>query len=351
MNVVFLTTDLSDRTGGSKYDKHLYGALINHFGESSVRLITDSYFNVGSGNWMTYRKAYMNHFVELSDCDYLITNSRLYTRFSFAMNRRLKPSCKILLIHHHFNYQTHSGFQRLVHKQLERAFLETASLIITPNEFTLDELRKMNYENKTILLEAEISLPSVKSEDRNDQVLFIGTCEPRKGIEYGIQAFAVFQSKHPSYKLLIAESRDSYSKYQKKLNSLVSSMGLENVIIFRGRVSEKEKENLLSTSRLFLFPSQNEGYGIALLEAMSHGLPVIAFNNTAIPYTVNTKNGRLVENRNTQAMASALCELIDTPGLWDELSEGAYAQAIKANSLERVDDELNYLFKYMEGAQ
>lgn len=347
MRINFLTTALSDRTGGSKYDEQFYETLVKRFGADSIRLIADSSFGSFSGGWTTYRKVYIEHFDEISDCDYAISNSRLYTRFSLAANEFSTADCKLLLIHHHFNYQTHCGVKRVVHKYLEMAFLNAASLIITPNAFTLDELRRLGYGDKSILLEASLSFPAIKSEIREDQALYIGTCEPRKGIEYGIRAFSDFKSKHTDYKLLIVGARDSYPKYQEKLDSLVSSLGLKGSVFFLGRVSDREKEELLTNSRIFLFPSQNEGYGIALLEAMSHGLPVVAFNNTAMPYTVGPSNGRLVENRDTDAMANALCEIVDTPGLWNQLSEGAYAQAAKADSTARLHDEYENLFQYL----
>lgn len=347
MKINFLTTALSDRTGGSKYDEQLYRALINRFGESSIALITDSCFDGVSGGWTAYRKAYLEKLDLISNCDSLISNSRLYTRFSFAANKVSAGVKRLILIHHHFNYQTHSGVKRAVHKRLEMAFLDAASCIITPNDFTMDELRRLGYGDKSVLLEASISFPAVESEIRSEQVLFIGTCEPRKGIEYGIRAFSAFHTTHPNYKLLIVGARDSYPKYQEKLDSLVGALGLTDSVCFLGRVSDAEKEELLTNSRLFLFPSQNEGYGIALLEAMSHGLPVVAFDNTAMPYTVTSSNGRLVKNRDTDAMANALCEIVDTPGLWEQLSGGAYAQAAKADSTARLHDEYENLFRYL----
>lgn len=77
--------------------------------------------------------------------------------------------------------------------------------------------------------------------------------------------------------------------------SLVHLYGLEDVVTFVGRISDEELKSYYSRAYCFVFPSLLEGYGMVLIEAMSYGLPVIAFDNSAIPFTVkNDRNGILV---------------------------------------------------------
>ncbi len=78
----------------------------------------------------------------------------------------------------------------------------------------------------------------------------------------------------------------SYKKYYKRLLSLVHLYGLEDVVTFVGRISDEELKSYYSRAYCFVFPSLLEGYGMVLIEAMSYGLPVIAFDNSAIPFTV-----------------------------------------------------------------
>lgn len=66
----------------------------------------------------------------------------------------------------------------------------------------------------------------------------------------------------------------------------MSENGLEDVVSFSGRVSDEELRNYYSKAYCFVLPSLLEGYGMVLIEAMSYGLPVIAFNNSAIPFTL-----------------------------------------------------------------
>lgn len=84
----------------------------------------------------------------------------------------------------------------------------------------------------------------------------------------------------------------SSKNYYNKLRILVSENGLEDVVSFSGRVSDEELRNYYSKAYCFVLPSLLEGYGMVLIEAMSYGLPVIAFNNSAIPFTL--KDGKMV---------------------------------------------------------
>ena len=114
--------------------------------------------------------------------------------------------------------------------------------------------------------------------------------------------------------------------------------------MFMGRVNEKQKDELYKESKCFLFPSQNEGYGWVLIEAMSYGLPVIAFDNTAMPYTVNNGNGRIIKNKDIAAMGKALGEIVDHQKLYDALADGAIATVKGLPSEEQISFEYDKFF-------
>ena len=111
-----------------------------------------------------------------------------------------------------------------------------------------------------------------------------------------------------------------------------------------GRISDEEKKKLYSESKVLLFPSQNEGYGWVLVEAMSYGMPVVAFNNTAIPYTVNNDNGAIVENKNIREMSFRLSEIIDDSDLYKRLVYGAYKTVESLPNVEDIDLEYEQFF-------
>jgi glycosyltransferase involved in cell wall biosynthesis len=109
----------------------------------------------------------------------------------------------------------------------------------------------------------------------NSYILFMGRFVPEKRIEWLIDAFKAVNADRPKqrFKLVLAGGSSATDKYVKQLQSRVG--GSDNVV-FTGFVTGKEKAELFSNASSFVLPSSVEGSPIALLEAMSFGIPCLA---------------------------------------------------------------------------
>lgn len=342
MKIHFLTEPLTDQTGGLIYDHNLYDYLVQKFGDK-VKLIDDNCFSIDYANvkknYRRFQKIYIKNLDDIFNCDYLFVNSRLYTRFiNFPWTRVKKHNCKIIEIHHHFNFETHKGVLKMVHRKFELNFLSMANAIICPNPYTIDKLKYFNFENikKLETLEIAPKITQDKNIVKKNQILFIGNVEARKGLTYGIKAFAELHKKVNNYEFIIAGKIKSGDEYLFQLKKLCEKLNVEKNVKFIGRISDKEKDVLLQESKIFLFPSQNEGYGLVMIEAMSYGLPVIAFDNTAMPYTVNDKNGYIVKNKDISQMAKALIGLCTNNNLYEKKVKGAFKTVLNLSSQEDI---------------
>ncbi|MGB4967586.1 MAG: glycosyltransferase family 4 protein [Candidatus Saccharimonadales bacterium] len=106
-------------------------------------------------------------------------------------------------------------------------------------------------------------------------ILYIGRLEKRKGVEYLVKAFALFQQQHPQARLDIAG--DGVDR--EKLEEQVADLGLKHVT-FHGFIPESEKKRLLHTATLACYPAlYGESFGIVLVEAMASGAITVAGNN------------------------------------------------------------------------
>ena len=103
------------------------------------------------------------------------------------------------------------------------------------------------------------------------------------------------------------------------IKSLVLQKGLSGNILFTGPVSNVG--DYLSASRIFVLPSKNEGIPISILEAMNHGLPIIASNVGGIPDFVSNDNGILFESENKDQLAKAMIELNYNLERYNKISE------------------------------
>ncbi len=109
-----------------------------------------------------------------------------------------------------------------------------------------------------------------------------------------------------------------------KLENKVKKMKLSENFYFTGNVPRGTVLKLLENSDIFVLPSEDEAFGVAVLEALSKGLPVVARNHSGVSDIIeHRKTGLLAENK--YEIASYIEELLEKP----ELSEYLSCQALK----------------------
>ena len=108
-----------------------------------------------------------------------------------------------------------------------------------------------------------------------------------------------------------------------RLKRQITDDGLSEYVKFKGRVSDEELNECYQRTEIFTFPSLLEGYGMVIVEAMSRGVPVVAFNNSAMSYSIKDGvNGLLAENENASSFAEKVLELTGNRSLRAELQKG-----------------------------
>ena len=93
--------------------------------------------------------------------------------------------------------------------------------------------------------------------------------------------------------------------------------------------TQQEFASHLQQADAFLFPSENESFGVAALEALSCGVPVVAYRVGGIPEVVTDEVGRLIEPYDVDMMATRTAELLANPGVRDALGNAARARALR----------------------
>jgi glycosyltransferase involved in cell wall biosynthesis len=112
-------------------------------------------------------------------------------------------------------------------------------------------------------------------------------------------------------------SRSDFEKQACKL-------GISDQIIFKGVLSHSKVECTLQQTDIFVLPLLREPHGIAMIEALSYGLPVVGTKaGGLIDLVKNSKNGILVPLGNPDALADALRALIENPDLRTKLGKAA----------------------------
>jgi len=154
-------------------------------------------------------------------------------------------------------------------------------------------------------------------------LLHMSNFRPLKRVEDVIKIFALVRKEIPCKLLLIGDGP--------KLSDalvLVNQLKLESDTIFLGQ--QEWVENLLCLADLFLLPSDTESFGLAALEALSSGVPVIGTSLGGLPEVVeNGKSGFLLPLGDVEGMAKKALELLKNPDRLKQLKENARERAVK----------------------
>lgn len=150
--------------------------------------------------------------------------------------------------------------------------------------------------------------------EKENVVLSVGGIRRRKNYYTLVDAAKEVVNRKESVKFYIVGGTDD-PDYLTELKKLVMDYKLENNVFFIGRVTDGELSELYMKAKLFYLPSEHEMFGIVFVEAMAHGLPIVASNVTAIPEVVGAA-GMLFNPENYISHANAIINLLEDEELY-----------------------------------
>lgn len=175
----------------------------------------------------------------------------------------------------------------------------------------------------------------------NNEILYIGRLEKRKGVRYLLKAFAELAKTNDNVKLTIAGDGSD----REILEYWIKSHRVPRVT-FLGAVSEKYKLKLLHRAALFCSPAiYGESFGIVLIEAMASGLPVVAGDNPGYGCVMTGRGAlSLVDPKDKNEFARRL-ELMLKDQEMRKLWLAWAAEEIKQYDFKHVIDQYEAVYK------
>jgi glycosyltransferase involved in cell wall biosynthesis len=147
-----------------------------------------------------------------------------------------------------------------------------------------------------------------------NRFMSVGRLAPQKNQRMLIDAFSHVHQKYPDYSLSIFGD----GPLKEELQSYIDSKGLQDVVRLEGTSSDISKE--LHSSFAFCLTSDFEGMSNAMIEALCSGIPLISTNvSGAAELLGNNEGGMIVPIRDTDAFASAMLKLIESPSLVERM--------------------------------
>jgi glycosyltransferase involved in cell wall biosynthesis len=258
----------------------------------------------------------------------------------------------ILTVVHHFpDYESSqpASLRKTLRAWKHRLALWPSTQIVTVSQYSKREIVSLGIEPRRITIIAPgvdrdtLEIHPKSLDDHGVHIVTLGNIAQRKGTIHLIEAFAKLARSNTRLHIVGAPAWD-HDFYFAQAKQTAQKSGLANRIHFHGRLEQPEVNRLLSQAHIFAMPSLQEGFGIALLEAMHFGLPVVTTNVTAMPELVQDgENGLLVPPADPDALANALARLVDTPALRRTLGkearqrvEGRYAWETTGRKFEQL---------------
>jgi colanic acid/amylovoran biosynthesis glycosyltransferase len=168
------------------------------------------------------------------------------------------------------------------------------------------------------------------------RVLTVARLVEKKGVAYAIQALALARRTHPQLRLDIV----GHGSLRPHLEALIAQLGQGEAVTLHGARSSQEVRRLMAAAHIFTLPSvtaasgDEEGQGVALVEAQATGLPVVATHHGPFPEVVRDGvTGFLVPERDPEALAERLIYLVEHPQI-----AAAMGAAGRTHVEERFDE-------------
>ena len=164
-------------------------------------------------------------------------------------------------------------------------------------------------------------------------VMHISNFRAVKRAEDVVAIFARVANKVPARLVLVGDGPDRPRALMR-----AEEMGIRDKVLFLGKHTSVHE--LLSCADLFLLPSESESFGLAALEAMACGAPVVTSRVGGLPeVVVDGETGYLCDVGDIDGMADAGARILTDDDLWRSLSEGGRKLAVEHFSAERVVPE------------
>jgi L-malate glycosyltransferase len=148
--------------------------------------------------------------------------------------------------------------------------------------------------------------------------IFVGKLLPHKAAHDLIKALAVYRAAYDPDARLTLVGGHPVPHYAKAIADFARALGVNGAVEFAGTVSQRDLEEKYSSSDVFVCLSDHEGFCFPLLEAMAHGLPVVACNAAAVGDTLGY-GGLLLPHKEPALVAAAVHRVVSDSAFREQL--------------------------------
>jgi glycosyltransferase involved in cell wall biosynthesis len=319
--------DLGSVTGGYAYDRQMIAGM-RAMGRTVDVVALDAGFPWPNAASLAHAAQQL---AAIHDGAVVVVDGLAFGAMPVVAEQHAARLCWVALVHHPLALEAGlTAQQRRALFDSERRALATVRGVIVTSAATARELTAYGVAAERVHVvtpgtdSAPLAIGSGADPVRRSlSLLCVATLIPRKGHAVLIEALRGLQDR--AWTLHCVGSATWDVEAAEALRSTIAGHGLGDRVHLHGEVPTGVLQAMYAQADAFVLPSYFEGYGMALAEALAHGLPVVSTTGGAIPDTVPGNAGVLVPPGDVEALRTALAALIDDPALRARLAAGARA--------------------------
>lgn len=228
---------------------------------------------------------------------------------------------KIAQLHHDHQFE-----KRIVHDfKTNYTNIDVFVLLTEWLKIEIEEIMKDNHHTKHVVIPNFLSdIESVEKRERENQVIAVGRMHEVKGF---LRMLDVWKNTKTTEKfvLKIVGDGDEFEKVKQRIEEL----GLVNRVILTGALNHTNVMKEMQKSKAYLMTSYTEAFPFVLIEAMSSGLPIVAYDVRVGPRAMITENenGNLILDGDEEAFSKKLETILNNEAIFEKMSRSSLNKA------------------------
>lgn len=262
------------------------------------------------------------------DSDIIISTRDLFNKW---LGMYGKKSSRLIAWEHNHHHNNFKYANKVVEscKNLDTLVLVSDNL----RSFYKKQMKEKNYKCKCVFIPNMLDMIPDKVSTLNEtRMISVGRLSREKGFIDLVEVYKQYKDKNKDsewYLDIVGNGSE-----RNKVADKIYTYNLNKDVTMHGYLKKKELNELFHESSIYVMTSYTESFGIVLIEAMSHGIPCIAFTSAegANDLITNDYNGYLIPNRDFNKMVEKIEELANNKKLRKELGKNAREFSLKYSS-------------------
>jgi len=175
-------------------------------------------------------------------------------------------------------------------------------------------------------------------------ILFLSRINWKKGLDILIPAFAKLHNEDKNYHLLIV-GKDDGDGFEKRVRQWVNEYGLTDAVTFTGLLTGKDKLIAFYGSDLFVLPSYSENFGVAVVEAMACGIPIVVSDKVGISREIKQYNAGTIVKIDVDDVYNGIKNVFSNLDKAKEMALNAKKMVHNLYDINKVADEMIKMYE------